>query len=202
MLTTLRTLLFKKNLSNLAQTYFRTLFQAIMCPCLGYRGPQCPQICCKRPFPKKFEKIKDGDHTFYEKYAHIIDVTKIDAIRLMKCGPEDLWETCRKGKDGKDKMSSRDAYYHVVDAYPKDAIFKGYTYPNVSTLWTQGKKNVLMINVQASGKYISEEYLRGRPAEVTAASSAEEDPLMVSVPLQTIQPRREESVASVQVPTF
>ena len=146
------------------------------------------------------KNFQDGGSTFYGKCAHVSDVSKIDAIRIMKCGPEDLWELCRKGKDGKDKMSGRDAYYHVVETYPKDAIYKGYTYPNVSIIWTQGYENVLTTNVQASGKYISEEYLRGRPAEVTAASSAaEEDPLMVSVPLQAIQPRREESVASVQV---
>ncbi len=65
----------------------------------------------------------------------VADVTKIDAIRLMKCGPEDMWERLRKDK----KMSARDAYYKVVECYPRDAIYKGYTFPQVreSTLCTQ-----------------------------------------------------------------
>ncbi len=114
----------------------------------------------------------------------------------MKCGPEDLWDTCRRAK-----MSSRDAYYRVVDRYPKDAIFKGYTYPQVchNTLWTYDLENMLMDYNQVDGKYISEEYLRGRPTEVTAASSAEEDPAMVSVPLEEVQPRRVASPGEEQV---
>ena len=66
--------------------------------------------------------------------CHAADVTKIDAIRIMKCGPEDMWEKLRRDK----KMSARDAYYRVVDCYPRDAVYKGYTYPQVreSTLCT------------------------------------------------------------------
>ncbi len=55
-------------------------------------------------------------------------MTKIDAIRLMKCGPESLWDILR----GAAKMSAQDAYYRVVDRYTRDALFKGYTYPDVS----------------------------------------------------------------------
>ena len=47
---------------------------------------------------------------------------------------------------------------------------------------------------------MSEEYLRGCPAEVTAASSAEEEPLLSqSVPMEVIQPMRVPSLSSEQV---
>ncbi len=55
-------------------------------------------------------------------------MSKIDALRIMKCGPETVWDTCRKAK-----MSGRDAYYRVVDRFPKDALYKGYTYPQVNS---------------------------------------------------------------------
>ncbi len=121
-------------------------------------------------------------------------MTKIDAIRLMKCGPESLWDILR----GAAKMSAQDAYYRVVDRYTRDALFKGYTYPDVSHVSVEHmgsrffEKNAHIL--QSEGKYISEEYLRGRPMAVTAASSAEDDEEMPAASMQDVQPRRAPSV--------
>ncbi len=119
----------------------------------------------------------------------------------MKCGPERFWEEMRGGSH---KMSARDAYYRAVERFPRDAVYKGYTYPQVR--WEITKHNMMTILqkcahlVQEGHKYVSEEYLRGCPAEVTAASSAEEDQLVAnSVPLEFIQPRREDSGMKEQV---
>ncbi len=54
----------------------------------------------------------------------------MDAIKKMKCGPEALWDACRE----KQKMTARDAFYHVLETYNRDALFKGYTYPHVSDM--------------------------------------------------------------------
>ena len=47
--------------------------------------------------------------------------------------------------------------------------------------------------LQADSKYMSEEYLRGFPAAVTAASSGEEDP-GPSMPAAEVMPRRDRSL--------
>ncbi len=121
-------------------------------------------------------------------------MTKIDAIRLMKCGPESLWDILR----GAAKMSAQDAYFRVVDRYTRDALFKGYTYPDVSYDMTEHMASTLYgqyaHTLQSTGKYVSEEYLRGRPMAVTAASSAEDEDPMPSASMQDIQPRRMGSV--------
>ncbi len=61
---------------------------------------------------------------------------------------------------------------------------------------------MLLLTIQATGKYVSEEYLRGRPAQVTAASSAEEDTGMQAVPMETILARRESCELQGQVSTI
>ncbi len=67
-----------------------------------------------------------------QKHAHA-DVPKMDAIKKMKCGPEALWDNCRE----KQKMTARDAFYFVLDKYNRDALYKGYTYPQVSYIGTR-----------------------------------------------------------------